>query len=92
MPPHPVIASLLVLTALGAVVLVAKAGSSRWNWHPELPRKFVHVGMGLICLSFPWLFTDPLPVQILSGVAVLFLLALVGWRNRRALDGSAPPQ
>ena len=76
MPLHPVIASLLVLAALHAVVISAKVGSKRWNWHPELPRKLIHIGTGLVCLAFPWLFQNPLPVQVLCGLTIAALIAV----------------
>ena len=34
---------------------------------PELTRKAVHVGMGLIALSLPWLFDRTWPVMALCG-------------------------
>jgi len=42
----------------------------------ELSRKAVHVGMGLICLSFPWLFHENWPVIILAILAVAGLAAV----------------
>lgn len=80
---HPVIASLLVLVALGAVAALAHAVARRGTASPELPRKLIHVGMGLVCLPFPWLFARPLPVQLLAAFAVFLLVltrTLPSWR------------
>ena len=62
-----------VLVALGALMLAVRAAQSRPGMNPELARKTVHMGMGLVCLSFPWLFRSALPVWILAGIAVLAL-------------------
>jgi phytol kinase len=55
---------------------------------PELSRKILHLGMGAICLPFPWLFADSWPVVALG---VGFVLALVAARDglppRRLLGG-----
>ena len=42
----------------------------------ELSRKCVHMGMGVVCLSFPWLFRGPAPVWALSVAAVAALGAV----------------
>lgn len=42
----------------------------------EAARKAIHVGMGCICLSFPWLFHEAWPVDLLAVLATLALLAL----------------
>ena len=48
----------MVLLALG-VLLGGLTLCRRWAApHPELLRKLLHAGMGLVTLSFPWLFDD----------------------------------
>jgi phytol kinase len=42
----------------------------------ELARKFVHVAMGLTCLSFPWVFSEAWPVFVLGGIALIGLLIM----------------
>lgn len=42
---------------------------------PELSRKAVHVGMGLVCLSFPWIFRENWPVLLLAVLAIAGLAA-----------------
>ncbi|MEI8194947.1 MAG: hypothetical protein WCI73_03460, partial [Phycisphaerae bacterium] len=42
---------------------------------PEITRKLLHVGMGLVVLPFPWLFTSTWPVIVLAAAAIALLLA-----------------
>lgn len=46
----------------------------------EASRKTIHVGMGMICLSFPWLFTETWRVDLLAILAVSTLL-FIRWRK-----------
>ena len=50
----------------------------------EGARKLVHVGMGSICLSFPWLFDSMQPVILLAALAVIgiILVRITGLRNQ----------
>jgi phytol kinase len=43
---------------------------------PEVIRKSLHVTMGLLTLSFPWVFADAWPVLTLSIVSSLFIALL----------------
>lgn len=65
-----------VLAVLGGMV----AGLRLWQRaaapHPELVRKLLHMGMGLVTLSFPWVFTSAWPVLALAAASVVALLAL----------------
>jgi phytol kinase len=79
---HPALAIPLVLGGLVAVL-----GGLRWYRHthhlpPELTRKLVHVTMGLVTLTFPWLFAETWPVLLLGG---LTLPGLIGLRLSRRL-------
>jgi len=58
-----------VMALLGGMLLVVRWIGGRLRWHPETSRKAVHIGMGLACLSFPWVFRDPWPVALLAAVA-----------------------
>jgi phytol kinase len=53
--------------------------------HPELVRKFLHLGMGLVTLTFPWLFDAAWPVLVLAVLSIVGLLAvrLVGGLKNR---------
>ncbi len=75
----------MLRSAIGvAFVLLALAGLIGATWaisrvrhiDAEVARKIVHIGMGLLVLSFPWLFDSPHPVVILAGVAISTLLIL----------------
>jgi phytol kinase len=60
-----------VLATLGALTAILRLFQGRVS--PELSRKCVHIGMGFVCLSFPWIFPESWPVLML---AVLSLIAL----------------
>lgn len=72
--------------------LLALLGGLRWAqgyfaWHPELPRKLAHVGMGLVTLTVPRLFEKPWPVFVLCGLAVGLLAAVRWWAPLRTRLG-----
>lgn len=66
----------LVLATLGGVMVLLRSVQARFAAHPEGCRKIVHVTMGLVVLSFPWLFDEAWPVILLAFAAVVFLLAV----------------
>ena len=65
-----------VLLALALLVLVIQSLGKFVSIQPELSRKTVHVGMGLVCLSFPWLFHEKWPVFVLALIATSGLAAI----------------
>jgi phytol kinase len=67
---------LLVLAALGVMMLALRWYQRRYSPPPEIPRKMLHVGMGLIVLTFPWLFQDSLPVIALGVIALGAMLSV----------------
>ncbi|MDX2081021.1 MAG: hypothetical protein SFU53_09575 [Terrimicrobiaceae bacterium] len=71
---NPWLGMALVLGALGLLMGTFRLLQGRLS--PELSRKGVHVGMGLVCLTFPWLFQESWPVVILALLAVLSLAAV----------------
>lgn len=66
----------LVLGALGALMWGVRGLQQRDRVGPETSRKLVHMGMGGICLTFPWLFVQVWPVWLLAGGAVTALAAV----------------
>lgn len=60
------------LTVMGAVHVY----TLRYSYQPEVPRKTVHVALGLICSFFPWIFSNPVPVWILAALATAPILAI----------------
>jgi phytol kinase len=56
-------------------------GGLRWfqrqySPHPELPRKILHAGSGLLTLSFPFLFDRLWPVLLLTGGSASLIAAI----------------
>jgi phytol kinase len=65
----------VVLGALIVLMVALRAHANARRPHPEVSRKLLHVGMGVVTLSFPWLFASTWPVWVLSAVSVLLLAA-----------------
>ncbi len=74
MIPGEYIAIALVLGALLAVVVSVHVLNRRYDFPPEVPRKSIHVLMGLGCSAFPWIFSSPFPVWILAALATIPIL------------------
>ncbi len=83
----PGIAIAVVLSTLTCLLLVLKMLGRRL--HPEIARKALHVGMGTICMSFPWIFRTTWPVVVLGILAASSLLALRTLPLLRASFGGA---
>jgi phytol kinase len=66
----------LVLIALTVLIVGLRICRLRWHWQPETVRKLVHIGMGTVALTFPWIFSSALPVFVLASVAFVMLLGL----------------
>lgn len=73
---NPIVGSVVVLLALSLLFVWARAARRRELLSPEGSRKVVHVGMGLVCLTFPWLFPSVMPVLVLAAVAAAALWAI----------------
>lgn len=69
----PWLGILLVLVVLGGIMAGLKLIGVRCCLHPETSRKAVHIVMGVVTLSFPWLFRDAWPVLLLTVLAVVAL-------------------
>lgn len=72
----PWLGTVAVLGALGLLMGALKGLQRVVTLPPELSRKAVHIGMGMVCLSFPWLFAEKWPPFVLAGLAVLGLGAV----------------
>lgn len=66
----------LVLAILGGLMASLRLYQRWYSPHPELVRKLLHVGMGLVTLSFPWVFSSPWPVVLLAGMSIALLLGV----------------
>lgn len=71
---NPWIGILLVMLVLGTLMGLLKVFQS--TMRAEISRKAVHVGMGLVCLSFPWIFREGWPVVTLCVIAIAGLSAI----------------
>jgi len=70
---------LKIILVLGCVVglLLALARLQRKHKiHPEIARKAMHIGSGLVALSLPWLFQEGWPVLVLTLVATRGMVAV----------------
>jgi phytol kinase len=56
----------LVLVILSGLMGAVRFWQHRRSVHPELSRKALHIGMGVITLAFPWLFQSSLSVFLLA--------------------------
>jgi phytol kinase len=65
---------------LGGLRLVQRWASP----HPELVRKALHVGMGLVTVSFPWVFEAFWPVLLLGALSLAGMVALRTVKGLRA--------
>jgi phytol kinase len=60
------------LALVGLLFVYARVGSPQ----PESVRKLLHVGAGLLTLCFPFLFHEPLPVLLLTGLTATIFAAI----------------
>lgn len=77
-----------VLVALGAALGLVRLYQRRFSPPPETPRKIVHVVMGLVAVTFPWVFSERWPVVLLGVLATLAMLAVRLIRPLRAGVGN----
>jgi phytol kinase len=75
---NPWLGILLVLLTLGVALVALHLLERRFHPHPELLRKLMHVLMGLVAATFPWLFSDRWPVLLLAGGSLLLLMLVRG--------------
>jgi phytol kinase len=63
--------------ALGAFVILflAIALYARMGGSPELTRKLLHAGSGLLTLTFPFVFRSAWPVFLLAGASATLIAA-----------------
>ncbi len=80
--------SALLVSSFGGLMAGSLALQRNYRLHPELMRKLVHVGMGLVALSLPWLFASAWSVVALVSVFVALLIVLRASPKLRASLGS----
>lgn len=81
------LAAIGVLFVLGSVLIVTKLCSKKLT--PETSRKIIHITMGCVALSFPYLFTHTLSVVCLGAVALGALLFMRHNKDLREGVGTA---
>lgn len=89
MTPREWISVGAVMAALLVGLPVLRMVVAKFGGAAEVSRKSVHVLMGMICLSFPWVFDGPLPVWVLAAFATVPLAAVRCVPSLRAGLGSA---
>lgn len=76
MPLPPALGIAVVLASVAGVFGVVKLLEWLIHPHPELLRKLVHVGTGLIVISLPWVFDEQWPVLLLAGLSAASMLCV----------------
>lgn len=66
---NPWVAMGAVLAVLAALVGALKLLERVAHPHPEVVRKLLHVAMGLVVVTFPWVFDARWPVVVLAATA-----------------------
>ena len=73
---NPWLGMLAVLAALAFAFGIVRLLEVRVSPHPEILRKLMHVFMGLVTASFPWLFDAAWPVLVLAVGSIVVLLVV----------------
>ncbi len=73
---NPWVGIAMVLGGLSLLLILCKQVTRRLNFRPELSRKFIHIGMGILCAGFPLIFENIWPVFLLAGLAISALLVV----------------
>ncbi|MCP4041920.1 MAG: hypothetical protein GY731_08175, partial [Gammaproteobacteria bacterium] len=72
----PWLGIMLISLLLATVIAGLRIYQQHYNPHPEWVRKILHILMGLVALSFPWIFSTTWPVWTLAAIATGGLLLL----------------
>jgi len=75
--PNPILGMSMVMGVLTAAMSALSFIKKKTGCEPELIRKALHVTMGLVTLSFPYIFEESWPVAVLS-IATAVILSFVG--------------
>jgi len=79
---------IIILVTLGFIAGLASLLRSKDIISAELARKTVHIVMGMICATFPWIIENTLSIQLLGIAAILAILIIKKTRLREFI-GSA---
>jgi phytol kinase len=74
----------LIASLLGFMALMSRLVTAGVV-HPEISRKALHLGMGLMCLTFPWLFPGPgwFAIGFTLVLATLAAVRYVPWLRKQ---------
>lgn len=79
---------ILVLGCVAGLMVVLARRQRQQQMHPEIARKAMHIGAGLVALSLPWLFQEGWPVLILTVLATAGMVAVKYWKGLRENIGT----
>jgi phytol kinase len=82
---NPWLGMALVMGLLGGLMVGLRAFQQRFQPHPEVVRKLLHVIMGLSTLALPWVFAETWPAVVLGVVAFASLFILKRSKLRKNL-------
>lgn len=76
---------LFVISLLTIALLIIKLIEKKMKIQPEIERKLLHGAMGLVMLTFPYIFKSTLSVGILGIMAIIILYILKNTRLKESL-------
>jgi phytol kinase len=68
------LAAACLFAASNLLLLLVSTVRARLDCRPETTRKLLHMGMGVLSLTYPFIFTSPLPVLIINGGFIALLV------------------
>ena len=80
---NPWLTMAIVTLVLLALFAGLRAYQTRYSPHPEFVRKLLHIMMGSITLTFPWLFNETWPVVTLAASTIIGLWVLKNYKAMR---------
>jgi phytol kinase len=79
---------ILVVGCIAGLLLALARLQRKYKLHPEIARKAMHIGSGLVALSLPWLFQEGWPVLVLTLVATTGMAAVKYLKGLRSTIGT----
>ncbi len=73
---NTILAILFVVLSLCTTLQLLSSATRKYNLHPEIIRKLLHVVMGCLTMTFPFIFHEPWPVVALSIFSSIFIAVL----------------
>ena len=76
---------LLVILLLLISLFIIKIIEKKTNINPEIKRKMFHISMGIVMLTFPYIFKSPYSVGLLAIIALIILFLLKNTKLKNSL-------